>query len=223
MSVSTTNAFGSLISPIATPATAALIGTPASIIAIEPPLGERVEGLRNLEDGYIPPVFELWKGREILDRKRIVRPRESIEMTRRLVRECGIFAGISSGGALHVALRIAAEVENTGKPVALMRSEEIPPMVDQIRFFATAARHLEGGKQLSLSLLYWLQTACPRPDGGTGWKGLRLRPDIVGTEDGLAKYPYIRESRRIRAESGFDLGFAVAAHAVLREDRLHDP
>ena len=63
-----------------------------------------------------------------------------------------------------------------------------------------AARHLERAKQLSLSLLYWLQTEVPRPDGGAGWKGLRLRPDIVGTEDGLAKYPYIRESRRIRAE-----------------------
>ena len=56
------------------------------------------------------------------------------------------------------------------------------------------------GKQLSLSLLYWLQTEAPRPDGGAGWRGLRLRPDIVGTADGLAKAPYIRESRRIRAE-----------------------
>lgn len=63
-----------------------------------------------------------------------------------------------------------------------------------------AARHVARAKQLSLSLLYWLQTECPRPDGGTGWKGLRLRADIVGTEDGLAKQPYIRESRRIRAE-----------------------
>jgi hypothetical protein len=63
-----------------------------------------------------------------------------------------------------------------------------------------AVRHVARAKQLSLSWLYWLQTECPRPDGGTGWKGLRLRPDIVGTEDGLAKYPYIRESRRIRAE-----------------------
>ena len=63
-----------------------------------------------------------------------------------------------------------------------------------------AARHLAAGKQLSLSLLYWLQTEAPRADGGTGWQGLRLRPDIVGTEDGLAKYPYIRESRRIQAE-----------------------
>lgn len=63
-----------------------------------------------------------------------------------------------------------------------------------------AARHLQRAKQLSLSLLYWMQTEAPRPDGGTGWKGMRLRPDIVGTEDGLAKSPYIRESRRIRAE-----------------------
>lgn len=63
-----------------------------------------------------------------------------------------------------------------------------------------AAKHIASAKQLSLSLLYWLQTQCPRPDGGEGWKGLRLRPDIVGTEDGLAKYPYIRESRRIRAD-----------------------
>lgn len=60
-------------------------------------------------------------------------------------------------------------------------------------------RHVERGKQLSLSLLYWLQTEAPRPDGGKGWPGLRLRKDIMGTEDGLAKYPYIRESRRIKA------------------------
>eukprot|EP01035_Chromulina_nebulosa_P015101 gene15101-20003_t len=65
---------------------------------------------------------------------------------------------------------------------------------------AEFALHVDRSKQLSLSLLYWMQTEAPRPDGGTGWKGLRLRPDIVGTEDGLAKYPYIRESRRIQAE-----------------------
>jgi hypothetical protein len=61
------------------------------------------------------------------------------------------------------------------------------------------ARYLEEAKQLSLSLLYWLQTDAPRPDGGQGYPGLYLRPDMVGTGDGLAKYPYIRESRRIRA------------------------
>jgi hypothetical protein len=60
-------------------------------------------------------------------------------------------------------------------------------------------RHWEGARQLSLSLLYWLQTAAPRPDGENGWPGLRLRRDVLGTEDGLAKYPYVRESRRIHA------------------------
>ncbi|MCP4591948.1 MAG: FAD-dependent oxidoreductase, partial [bacterium] len=61
------------------------------------------------------------------------------------------------------------------------------------------ARHMERAKQLSLSLLYWLQTEAPTPDGGTGWPGLRLRRDVAGTEDGLAKFPYVRESRRIQA------------------------
>ena len=59
--------------------------------------------------------------------------------------------------------------------------------------------HLEAARQLNLSLFYWLQTEAPRPDGGQGWPGLRLRGDIMGTEDGMAKYPYIRESRRIKA------------------------
>lgn len=59
--------------------------------------------------------------------------------------------------------------------------------------------HILRAKQLSLSLLYWLQTEVPRPDGGKGWRGLRLRGDIMGTQDGLAKYPYVRESRRIKA------------------------
>jgi len=63
-----------------------------------------------------------------------------------------------------------------------------------------AVRHLRRGKQLSLSLMYWMQTEAPRPDGGAGWPGLRLRGDLMGSEDGLALYPYIRESRRIQAE-----------------------
>jgi len=82
------------------------------VVAIEPPLGERVEGLRNLEDGYIPPVFDMWNGRALLDRKRVVRPRESLEWTRRLVAECGVFAGISSGAALAGAAKVASEIES---------------------------------------------------------------------------------------------------------------
>jgi cysteine synthase len=82
------------------------------VIAVEPPLGELVEGLRNLDEGYIPPVYEKWGGHELLDRKRVVRPRESIEQTRRLAEECGIFAGISSGAALAGACKVAGEIES---------------------------------------------------------------------------------------------------------------
>lgn len=63
-----------------------------------------------------------------------------------------------------------------------------------------AEQNLKKAMQLSYSLLYWMQTEAPRPDGGMGWPGLRLRGDILGTSHGLAKHPYIRESRRIKAE-----------------------
>ena len=82
------------------------------IIAVEPPLGESVEGLRNIGEGYIPPVFEAWNGYDLLDRKRVVRPRESIEWTRRLVQECGVFAGISAGAALAGCVKVAAEIDH---------------------------------------------------------------------------------------------------------------
>lgn len=61
-------------------------------------------------------------------------------------------------------------------------------------------RHWHGARELSLSLLYWMQTEAPRPAGGYGYPGLCLRGDLVGTNDGLAKAPYIRESRRLQAE-----------------------
>ncbi|MHA0856823.1 FAD-dependent oxidoreductase [Paenibacillus sp. CMAA1364] len=66
---------------------------------------------------------------------------------------------------------------------------------------AERKKHLESARQLSLSLLYWMQTEAPRPDGKAGYPGIRLRGDVAGTLDGLAKMPYIRESRRIRAET----------------------
>ncbi|MCK3685735.1 FAD-dependent oxidoreductase [Maribellus sp. YY47] len=74
-------------------------------------------------------------------------------------------------------------------------------------------KHVEGARQLNLSLFYWLQTEAPRPDGGQGWAGLRLRGDVMGTEDGMAKYPYIREARRIKAE------FTVLEEHVGAENR----
>jgi hypothetical protein len=64
----------------------------------------------------------------------------------------------------------------------------------------TAAARLNDAKELSLSLLYWLQTEAPRHDGGTGYPEVYMRPDIMGTDDGFAMAPYIRESRRIRAQ-----------------------
>lgn len=62
------------------------------------------------------------------------------------------------------------------------------------------ARHLRGARQLSLSLLYWMQSEAPRAGGGEGWPELRLRGDLTGMAHGLAKHPYVREARRIRAE-----------------------
>ena len=61
-------------------------------------------------------------------------------------------------------------------------------------------QHRAAARALSRSFLYWLQTEVPGPDQRTGWKGLRLRPDLAGTEHGLAMAPYVRESRRIQAE-----------------------
>ncbi|WP_255948475.1 FAD-dependent oxidoreductase [Streptomyces odontomachi] len=75
-----------------------------------------------------------------------------------------------------------------------------------------AADHLRRARELSFAVLYWLQTEAPRPDGGTGFPGLRLRGDITGSADGLAQAPYIRESRRIRADHTVveqDLSLAV--------------
>jgi len=74
-------------------------------------------------------------------------------------------------------------------------------------------KHIRAAKQLSLSLLYWLQTEVPQPDGGEGWPGIRLRKDIMGTDDGLAKYPYVRESRRIKAV------FTILEEHVGKENR----
>lgn len=81
------------------------------ILAVEPPAGEQVEGLRSLDDGYIPPVFEKWGGYELLDGKRIVRPRESLEWLRRLADECGLFVGISSGAGMAGAARVAERID----------------------------------------------------------------------------------------------------------------
>jgi len=62
------------------------------------------------------------------------------------------------------------------------------------------AQALQAARELSLAFFYWMQTDAPRHDGGCGYPGLRLRGDVLGTPDGLAKQAYYREGRRIRAE-----------------------
>lgn len=81
------------------------------IWAVEPPAGELVDGLRNLDDGYIPPIFLEGGGEQLLDRKTIVGPRDSIIWTRRLA-DAGIFAGISSGAAMAGAAKCALAIDS---------------------------------------------------------------------------------------------------------------
>jgi [CysO sulfur-carrier protein]-thiocarboxylate-dependent cysteine synthase len=94
------------------------LGDAVQIWAVEPPSGETVDGLRNLDDGYIPPIFEDLGGADLLDRKTVVRPRESIEWTRRLT-DVGIFAGISTGAAVAGAIKCAASLA-PGVPASIV-------------------------------------------------------------------------------------------------------
>jgi [CysO sulfur-carrier protein]-thiocarboxylate-dependent cysteine synthase len=82
-----------------------------AIWAIEPPAGEMVDGLRNLDDGYIPPIFTELDGQDLLDRKTVINPRQSIDWTRRLA-DVGVFAGISTGAALAGAARCAQSIDS---------------------------------------------------------------------------------------------------------------
>jgi cysteine synthase B len=80
------------------------------IWAIEPPAGEMVDGLKNFDEGFVPPVFEDGGGWDLLDMRSIVRPRDSIVWTRRLT-EVGVFAGISSGAVMCAAARCSGEID----------------------------------------------------------------------------------------------------------------
>jgi len=77
------------------------------IVAAEPMQGEPVQGLRSLDDGFIPPIIDI----SLLDRKIMVSNRDAIVWTKRLLDEEGVFAGVSSGAIASVAVRIAAELE----------------------------------------------------------------------------------------------------------------
>jgi cysteine synthase B len=87
----------------------------AQIVAAEPEYGEVVYGLRNIDEGFVPPVLDL----KLLDRRIKVGTRDALKATRELLEKEGIFSGISSGAALHVALRVAAKMES-GTVVVLL-------------------------------------------------------------------------------------------------------
>jgi cysteine synthase B len=78
--------------------------------AVEPPAGEMVDGLKSLDEGFIPPVFTESNGFDLLDRKKVIGPEESIIWTRRLT-EVGVFAGISTGAIMAAAVKCAAEID----------------------------------------------------------------------------------------------------------------
>ena len=78
------------------------------IVGCQPEQGSQIPGIRKWPEAYLPKIFE----RPRVDRFERVSQADAEEMTRRLAREEGIFAGISSGGSMHVALRIAAELED---------------------------------------------------------------------------------------------------------------
>ena len=101
-------------------------------------------------------------------------------------------------------LRCRRQMADAGAEITLVNWPQndywLKPLIDVPPEDAQSAR--ADARELSLSLLYWLQTEAPHPGGDAqGYPGLKLRPDVVGTADGLAKHLYIRESRRIKAET----------------------
>ena len=83
------------------------LGDSVKVVAAEPMQGEPVQGLRSLDDGFIPPIIDL----SLLDRKIFVTNRDAVVWTRRLLRDEGIFAGVSSGAIAAIAVRIAGELD----------------------------------------------------------------------------------------------------------------
>jgi cysteine synthase len=77
------------------------------IVAAEPLQGELVQGLRSLEDGYIPPIIDL----SLLDRKIFVSNRDAVVWTKKLLEEEGMFVGVSSGAIAAIAVRVAGELD----------------------------------------------------------------------------------------------------------------
>ena len=86
------------------------------VVAAEPLPGEGIDGLRSLEDGYTPEILDL----SLLDRKLLVSNEDSVRGLRALAREEGLFAGVSSGGVLHAAMRVARDLDGPANIVMVL-------------------------------------------------------------------------------------------------------
>lgn len=168
----------------------------------EPGADHRIERPRDYSywSNYVPVMDPPWAGRLIelnYSNPRTLQPKAlgfhpggmpmgellNLWNYRRIIHQANFLPGAYSGD-----ITVVNWPQNDFFPGNLIDVEE-----------AAVQRTLEAATQLNLSLLYWLQTEAPRPAGGYGWPGLRLRSDIMGTDSGMAKYPYVRESRRIKA------------------------
>ncbi len=115
------------------------------------------------------------------------------------------------------------ELLGTGRDLALINwagnDYRFANLIDKPR--REQRRILNEAKRLAKGFLYWLQTECPRDEGGFGYPELKLRKDVMGTRDGLSKDPYIRESRRIRALERVTEQDIVAAPGRGARARVH--
>ena len=94
-------------------------GENVKIVAAEPMQGEPVQGLRSLDDGFIPPIIDI----SLLDRKIFVTNRDAILWTRKLLDEEGVFAGVSSGAIASIAVRIAGELDEGSNVVFVVADD----------------------------------------------------------------------------------------------------
>jgi [CysO sulfur-carrier protein]-thiocarboxylate-dependent cysteine synthase len=95
------------------------LGDAVKIVAAEPMQGEPVQGLRSLDDGFIPPIIDI----SLLDRKIFVTNRDAILWTRKLLDEEGVFAGVSSGAIASIAVRIAGEMDEGSNVVFVVADD----------------------------------------------------------------------------------------------------
>ena len=176
------------------------------IVAAEPLQGENVQGLRSLEDGYIPPIIDL----SLLDRKIFVSNRDAVIWTKKLQEEEGLFIGVSSGAIASIAARVAADLDE-GNVVFVAPDDgwKYP----QLRRLQQAARGARGRDRLSVVLVVG---PCGHPDRRSmesspsrlartaGYVGLRVLLFVVLARNRFLQlaHPAAHGARRLRQALG---------------------